>query len=415
MKRPNPIRHDALSFETRAVHAGRDDFASLGVHAAPIDLSTTYPTGPLDQATASLDAMSKGDAPTGSFIYARFHNPTVARYESALAALEGAEAAVAFSSGMAALTATLLAAREPGKNHVVAVRPLYGGSDALLASGLLGHDVTFTTPEGIATAVRPTTALVLLETPGNPTLDLVDIEDAVRQAVGVPVVVDSTFMTPVLQRPLELGATLVLHSATKFLGGHGDVIAGIVATSAQWAARLRKVRFATGALLHPLAAFLLHRGLPTLALRVKSAQDGARLIAERLARHPQVAKVHYPGLPGADPRGLLGLQMAGPGSVLAFEVKGGFEAAGRVLEAVKIMVSAVSLGSTDTLIEHPAGLTHRCLTEEARQATGICGSLLRISVGLESPEDLWADLKQALEAAESAARPTAELAGASAR
>jgi len=155
----------------------------------------------------------------------------------------------------------------------------------------------------------------------------VDIEQAVRDANGVPVLVDSTFMTPVLQRPLELGAAIVMHSATKFLGGHGDVIAGVVATSEAWAARIRKVRIATGALLHPLAAFLLHRGLPTLPLRVKAAQDGARMLAERLVRHPKVARVHYPGLPGADPKGLLGRQMAGPGSVLAFEVAGGFEAA----------------------------------------------------------------------------------------
>ena len=251
-------------------------------------------------------------------------------------------------------------------------------------------------PGDIGAAVRPDTALVVLETPGNPTLSLVDIEDAVRQAGDVPVVVDSTFMTPVLQRPLGLGATLVLHSATKFLGGHGDVIAGIVATDAAWAARLRRVRVATGALLHPMAAFLLHRGLPTLAVRVRAAQDGARILAERLARHPAVSSVHYPGLAGNDPRGLLGRQMEGPGSVLAFELAGGFEAAGRVLESVELMVSAVSLGATDTLIQHPAGLTHHCVSEQGRAATGISGSLLRISVGLEDPEDLWADLEQAL-------------------
>jgi cystathionine beta-lyase/cystathionine gamma-synthase len=398
MKTPSAGRR-ALSLDTLAVHAGREDFGEIGVHAPPLDLSTTYPIGDLEDATASIDALGKGLPPTGSFVYARFHNPTVARYEAALAALEGAKAAVAFSSGMAALTACLLAAREAGKNHVVAVRPLYGGSDALLAGGLLGHDVTFTTPEGVKAAVRPDTCLVVLETPGNPTLDLVDVEQAVRDASGVPVLVDSTFMTPVLQRPLELGAAIVMHSATKFLGGHGDVIAGVVATSEAWASRIRKVRIATGALLHPLAAFLLHRGLPTLPLRVKAAQDGARMIAERLARHPKVGRVHYPGLPGADPKGLLGRQMAGPGSVLAFEVAGGFEAARRVLGAVEVMVSAVSLGSTDTLIQHPAGLTHRCLSEEAKASNGISPSLLRLSVGLEDPMDLWADLERALEAA----------------
>ena len=401
MSTPNPVRNPQLAFETRAVHAGREDFSERGVHTPPIDLSTTYPTGPLAEATASIDRMAKGGDPSGSAVYARFHNPTVARYERALASLEGAEAAVAFASGMAALTAVLLAAREGGRNHVVAVRPLYGGSDHLLASGLLGHEVTFTRPDGIADAVREHTALVLLETPGNPTLDLVDIEAAVVAARGVPVMVDSTFMTPVLQRPLELGASLVLHSATKFLGGHGDVIAGVVATSETWAARLRKVRIVTGALLHPLGAYLLHRGLPTLALRVRAAQDGARMLAERLARHPQVRKVHYPGSPGADPMRLLGRQMAGPGSVLAFEVAGGFEAARRTLESVKLIASAVSLGATDTLIQHPAGLTHRCVSDGAREATGISDCLLRLSVGIEDPDDLWRDLQQALETAHS--------------
>lgn len=416
MREPNSIHDAAPAFETRAVHAGREDFAELGLHAPPIDLSSTYPTGPLAEATASMDALSGGHAPTGSPLYGRLHNPTVARYEKALASLEGAEAAVAFSSGMAALTAALLAAREDGRNHVVAVRPLYGGSDHLLASGLLGHAVTFTSPDGIADAVRPDTALVLLETPGNPTLDLVDIEAAVKAARGVPVLVDSTFMTPVLQRPLELGASLVLHSATKFLGGHGDVIAGVVATSESWAARLRRVRIATGALLHPLAAYLLHRGLPTLALRVRTAQDGARMLAERLARHPHVRRVHYPGRPGADPNRLLGRQMAGPGSVLAFEVAGGFEAARRTLEGVRLIVSAVSLGATDTLLQHPAGLTHRCVSDGARAATGISEGLLRLSVGIEDPDDLWRDLEQALDAAhapmsrEAAATPAASLA-----
>jgi methionine-gamma-lyase len=201
----------------------------------------------------------------------------------------------------------------------------------------------------------------------------------------------------------------VLHSATKYLGGHGDVIAGIVATSGGWAARLRRVRVATGALLHPLAAYLLQRGLPTLALRVRAAQDGARMLAERLARHPHVRRVHYPGLPGADPQRLLGRQMAGPGSVIAFEVAGGFEAARRTLESVRLMVSAVSLGATDTLIQHPAGLTHRCLSDGARAATGISDGLLRIAVGIEDPSDLWRDLEQALEAghAELVSEPSA--------
>jgi methionine-gamma-lyase len=393
---------DAL--DTLAVHAGREEFGELGVHAPPLDLSTTYPLGDLAEASASMGSLTSGGGPKGSFIYARMHNPTVARFEHALAELEGAQEAVAFASGMAAITAALLAARvaEPGRvrNHVVAVRPLYGGTDGLLAGGLLGMETTFVAPEGIAAAIRPDTALVLMETPCNPTLDLVDIEQVVRDARDVPVMVDSTFATPVLQQPLRHGAVMSLHSATKYLGGHGDVIAGVIATDAAWATRVRRVRVATGALLHPLAAFLLHRGLPTLPLRVRASQEGARVLAERLAAHPGVTRVCYPGLPGADPRGLIGRQMSGPGGLLSFEVAGGFEAARRLLQHLRLMTAAVSLGSVDTLIQHPAGVTHRSMDAAARKATGISEGLLRISVGLESPDDLWRDLSEALAAVE---------------
>jgi cystathionine beta-lyase/cystathionine gamma-synthase len=340
---------------TRAVHAGRDDLATLGVHALPIDLSTTYPFNDLDLATDSLDRLVAGEAEAANPVYARLHNPTVARFERALAELEGAEAAVAFGSGMAALTAALLAARHDG-GHVVATRPIYGTTDHLLTSGLLGLNVTWTRPGAVAGAIRDDTALVIVETPGNPTLALVDIEDVVAQSSGVPVLVDSTFATPVLQQPLRHGAALVLHSATKFIGGHGDVIAGVVAGSEDWMARLRQVRVATGALLHPLGAYLLHRGLATLPIRVERAQATAQTLAERLAAHPAVTAVHYPGL--ADPRRLVGRQMAGPGTLLGFEVDG-HEAAAAVLRGVRIATPAVSLGSVDTLIQHPAGLTHR--------------------------------------------------------
>jgi methionine-gamma-lyase len=392
----------AEGLETRAAHAGRHELRALGVHAPPLDLSSTYPLEDLAQATLSVDSMAKGGEPVGSPIYARMHNPTVARFEEALAELEGAEASVAFGSGMAAFTAALLAARlarpDAGAGHVVAVRPLYGGSDHLLACGLLGLEASFVTPDGVRAALRPDSVLVVAETPGNPTLDLVDLDDLVRQAGGVPVLIDSTFATPVLQRPLRHGVSLVLHSATKFLGGHGDVIAGAVAASEAWVARLRQVRIATGALLHPLAAYLLHRSLPTLPLRVRAAQAGARLIVERLAVHPAVVRVLYPGFGGSDPRGLIGpgRQMEGPGSVLSFVLAGGLEAASRVMKAVRLTTPAVSLGSTDTLLQHPAGLTHRIVAEDARERTGISPGLLRLSVGIEDPEDVWADLEQAL-------------------
>ena len=380
---------------TRAVHAGRDDLAALGVHALPIDLSSTYPFSDLDGATASLDALVAGDKEAPNPVYARLHNPTVARFEDALADLEDAEAAVAFASGMAALTAVLLAARADG-GHVVATRPIYGTTDHLLTCELMGMEVTWTTPDGVAEALRPDTALVITETPANPTLALVDVEYVALQAGDVPVLVDSTFATPILQRPMAHGASLVMHSATKFLGGHGDVVAGVIACGEDWARRLRQVRVATGALLHPLAGYLLHRGLATLPLRVERAQATAGALAKRLAAHGAVAAVHYPGLSGGDPAGLVGRQMDGPGTMLAFEVTGGYDAARAVCESVRTMTPAVSLGSVDTLIQHPAGLTHRVLSDEARDEGGIAPGLLRLSVGLEAPADLWADLARAL-------------------
>ena len=387
--------HPGLALETLAVHAGREVLQAQGLHALPIDLSSTYPLPDLEAGGRSLEALALGGHPEGSPVYSRLHNPTVARYEAALAQLEGAEEAVAFGSGMAAVTAALLAARNRG-GHVVAVRPLYGGTDHLLASGMLGLEVTWAEADGIARALRPDTALVVVETPANPTLALVDLEAVVAQAGSVPVLVDNTFATPVLQNPLRHGAALALHSATKFLGGHGDVLAGVVATSAEWARELRKVRVITGNILHPLAAYLLHRGLPTLPLRVRTQQAGAQVLAARLLGHPAVTAVHYPGLPGSDPAGLVGRQMRGPGSLMAFELAGGHDAAATVMAEVKLMTPAVSLGSVDTLIQHPAALTHRVVDPAARAQSGVGASLMRLSVGLEDPEDLWGDLDQAL-------------------
>ena len=387
--------------DTLAVHAGREDFSELGVHAPPLDLSTTYPVRDLEQGTASFDALVGGAATAANPIYARLHNPTVARFERALAQLEGTSDAVAFGSGMAAMTACLLAARQRG-DHVLAVRPLYGTSDHLLHSGLLGISTRWVTPEQVGDAIAPDTAMVIIETPANPTLDLIDIAAVVKAAGNVPVLVDSTFATPVLQQPAAWGATLVLHSATKFLGGHGDVIAGVVACDASWASVLRQVRAATGGLLHPLGAYLLHRGLPTLSLRVLKAQDNARQLASRLAAHPLVAKVCYPGLGTVANAHLVGTQLRGPGSLMAFELHGGHAAAASVMAAVRLATPAVSLGSVDTLIQHPAGLTHRVVDAGTQAACGITPGLLRLSVGIEHVDDLWGDLLQALDAARGA-------------
>lgn len=381
-------------FNTRAVHAGRDDLSTLGVHALPIDQSTTAPLPGVESGGLSYEELAGGGqlSDGASTVYQRLWNPTVARFESAVASLEGTPEAVAFASGMAAVSASLLGAVAAGKPHVVAVRPLYGGTDHILATGLLGTEVTFAKADDVADAVRSDTGLVIVETPANPTLDLVDLVTLVASAGDVPVLVDNTFATPVLQRPTEFGAALVLHSATKFLGGHGDAMGGVVATSGDWASRLRRVRAVTGGVLAPWAAYLLHRGLPTLPLRVRAQQETATRLAGWLQDQPGVAAVHHPSLAACDPHRLVGRQMSGPGSILAFELVGGFAAAATVAESVRLITHAVSLGGVDSLIQHPAALTHRPVAPEARPSAG----LLRLSVGLEDVDDIAADLAQAL-------------------
>ncbi|HEX5597158.1 MAG TPA: aminotransferase class I/II-fold pyridoxal phosphate-dependent enzyme [Micromonosporaceae bacterium] len=385
-----------LSFDSLAVHAGRADLTDLGVHAPPLDLSSTNPLPDIELGGSSYEAMATGGHPLpgGGMVYARLWNPTVARFESALARLEQTEEAVAFSSGMAAVTATVLAAKaERGGKHVVAVRPLYGGTDYLLGSGLLDVEVTYCSVDEVATAVRPDTCLVVTETPANPTLELLDIAAVVEAAAGRPVLVDNTFATPVLQNPAVHGAALVLHSATKYLGGHGDVVGGVVAGNASWAAALRRVRTVTGALLHPLAGYLLHRGLATLPIRVRAQQSSAEKLATWLSTHPAVQRVFFPGTAEGDPAGLLGRQMRGPGAMLSIQLAGGYEQAVRVTNGVRLFTHAVSLGGVDSLIQHPASLTHRPVPAHARPGADI----VRLSIGLEDPDDLRLDLAQALD------------------
>ena len=369
-----------------------------GAHVPPIDLSTTYPLPDVDSGGMAYEELATGleRGADRSAVYQRLWQPGVARFEDALAELEGTDGAVAFASGMAALTACLIASVTAGRPHVVAVRPLYGGTDHVLESGLLGTTVTWVGVEGIAAALRSDTGLVIVETPANPTLELLDLEEVVAAAGVVPVLVDNTFATPVLQQPARHGAGLVLHSATKYLGGHGDVMGGVVATDAEWAQRLRQVRALTGALLHPLAAYLLHRGLRTLPLRVRAQQQTAQVLAERLSAHHAVARVHYPGLPGQDPKGLLGRQLHGPGSIIAVELAGGYDAAARFTEACELIEHAVSLGGVDSLVQHPASLTHRPVAGHAKPGAGI----VRLSIGLEHVDDLTDDILLALAAAD---------------
>lgn len=382
------------TLDTLAVHAGREGLTELGVHAPPLDLSSTNPLPDIDSGGESYESMATGGLPTdGGNVYARLWNPTVARFEEGLAALEGTDTAVAFASGMAAFTAAVTAAANRGiGRHVVAVRPLYGGTDHLLASGVLGVEVTFSTADRVAEAMRADTCLVVMETPANPTLDLVDIEAVVGAAGHAPVLVDNTFATPILQNPAAHGAAIVLHSATKYLGGHGDVVGGVLAVDAEWATAIRPVRAITGGILHPLAAYLLHRGLPTLPLRVRAQQATAAELAARLVSHPGVNRVHYPTMDGADPHALLGRQLRGPGAMLSIDLSGGYEAAQRLTRSTRWFTHAVSLGGVDSLIQHPASLTHRPVAPEARPGA----ALVRLSVGLEGVDDLWSDLDAAL-------------------
>ena len=388
--------------DTLAVHAGREDFARLCVHAPPLDLSSTYPLGDLAGAAEAFDALSRGEASDGGTpVYQRLQNPTVRRYERALAALEHTEDAVAFASGMAGLTAVLLAACGE-RRHVVAIRPLYGGSDHLLA-WLLGLDVTWAAPGEIGSAVRPDTGLVVLETPQNPTLGTVDIRSVVAAAAGAPVLVDNTFATPIRGRTLQdAGAALVLHSATKYLGGHGDVVRRHPsATTADWAGRLRQVQHPEpGALLHPLSAYLLaQEHLPTLPFRVREAQ--ARRHGSRRRDSPSTRPWSASCIP---PKAETASSSVGPRPLDRPSVRprspGGLAAASTVMQnSAPLITPAVSLGSTDSLIQHPASLTHRLVDPAARQTLGITDGLLRLSVGLEDVEDLWSDLGGALDAA----------------
>lgn len=383
-----------MRMETVAVHAGMTGLTESGSHVPTIDLSTTNPLPDVEGGGDSYENLATGGdlIPGQSAVYRRLWQPGVARFEEALAALELADGAVAFASGMGALTACLTATVAAGKPHIVALRPIYGGTDHVLDTGLLGTTITWCDEDSVAASIRPDTGFVILETPANPTLELVDIRRVARQAGEVPVLVDNTFATPVLQRPIEHGATLVLHSATKYIGGHGDAMGGIVATNREWMTRLRQVRALTGGLLGPFEAYLLHRGIRTLPVRVRAQQATAGQLASRLVGHPAIARVRYPGLPGQDPRRLIGTQSDGAGSLIALDLVGGYDAAATFIAGLRLFSHAVSLGGVDSLVQHPASLTHRPVAPEARPDGGV----VRLSIGLEHVDDLAADILAAL-------------------
>ncbi|MCB9591286.1 MAG: PLP-dependent transferase [Sandaracinaceae bacterium] len=382
-------------FDTLAVHAGDDPDPQTGALEPPIVLSSAYAFEDAE------DAATRFREGVGH-VYSRWRNPTVEALERKLAALEGAEAAVALASGMAAVHAALVSCVSAG-DHVIASRSLYAESVRLFEELLrrFGVEVTYvdaTRPEAIAEARRPSTKVVYLETPSNPTLAITDLAAARAAAGDATVIVDSTFATPYHQRPLELGADLVVHSATKFLCGHGDAVGGVVlgATEPVEAARRVGVRTA-GAALSPVTAMLIGRGARTLGLRMRRASATALELAVRLDAHPAVERVLYPGLSSHPGHAVAARQMrSGFGALVAFEVEGGLAAGARCYDGLEVITRAVSLGDVRSLITHAASTTHASLSPARRAEAGIGEGLLRLSVGIEDVEDLWADLDHAL-------------------
>ncbi len=385
-------------FTTRAVHAGEHPDPTTGAVVPPVHLSTTF-AFPSAEAGAALFA---GERP--GYIYTRLGNPTVAVLEAKVADLEGGEAALATASGMAAIATVLLTLLGDG-GHVVCTGALYSATYDLLARRLpaFGIRTTFvdaTDPAAFARAITPETRLLYVETPGNPTLTLTDIAAVatVARQHGLPLVVDNTFATPYLQQPLALGADIVVHSATKYLSGHGDAVAGVVVGRRAFIAACREATLADfGGALSPLTAYLVLRGLPTLALRMERHCANAQRVAAYLSQHPKVAWVRYPGLPSHPQHALARRQMRGFGGMVCFELAGGLAAGRALLNAVRLCTLAVSLGDVRTLITHPASTTHHQVPAERRRAMGITDGLVRLSVGIEDPDDIVADLEQALD------------------
>jgi methionine-gamma-lyase len=385
---------------SKEIHAGFSPAEHRGAVSIPIYQSSTFAFPSAEEGAARFAGESQGP------IYTRLGNPTNAALEECVATLEGGCGAIASPTGMAAVSTTLLALLKQG-DHVVGTKPLYGPTIGLIERllGRFGVTSTFvpaTDTDKLAAAIRPTTRMVLTETPANPTIDLVDLEAAaaIAHRAGVPLVVDNTFAGPHLQRPLALGADVVLHSMTKSLNGHADVVAGIVvAKERQTLALLRDTAKSFGLTIDPHQAWLVLRGIRTLGMRVERAQSNAQELAPWLERYPAIEWLRYPGLPSHPQHQLAKRQMRGPGSMIAFELKGGLEAGRRMMNAVRLITLAVSLGGVESLIEHPASMTHSKASAEELREQGITAGLVRLAVGCEDLEDLRADLAQALEIA----------------
>lgn len=394
-------------FSTKAIHHGYDPRDHQGALVPPVYLTSTFTFASAEQGGRCF----AGEAP--GYIYTRIANPTLALLESRMAALEGGAAAIAFGSGMGAITATLWTLLRPG-DQIVVDKTLYGCTFAFLHHGIgqFGVRVThvdMTDPVAVERAMAGNPKLVYFESPANPNMRLVDIAAVatVAHRAGALVVVDNTYCSPYLQQPLALGADVVVHSATKYISGHGDVTAGIAVTSsAELADRIRMqgLKDMTGAVLSPQDAALLLRGLKTLALRMDRHCANAMAVARLLQAHPAVAKVHYPGLETDPQHALAKRQMRQPGGMIAFELHGGIEAGMRFIDGLRMVACAVSLGDAESLAQHPASMTHSTYTAEERAAAGISDGMVRLSAGLEDTADLLADIERAL-ATSQLARP----------
>ena len=387
-------------FATRAIHGGHHKDPVSGALTTPIFQTSTFVFDSAEQGGRRFALQE------GGYIYTRLGNPTNTQLEEKVALLEGAEACMSTSSGIGAISSALWTALKAG-DHVVASKTLYGCTFALLNHGLTryGVEVTFvdaTNLDEIKAAMKENTRVVYLETPANPDLKLIDIEAVSKIAhekKDCIVMVDNTFCTPYIQRPLEWGADVVVHSATKYLNGHGDVIAGFVVGKKEFIdqVRLFGVKDMTGAVLSPFDAYLILRGMKTLQIRMDKHSKNALEVAKFLEGHKNVIKVNYPGLESFPQRELAKKQMDLPGGMIAFEVKGGLEAGKKLLNSLELCTLAVSLGDCETLIQHPASMTHSPYTAEERAEAGISDGLIRISVGLEDSEDIIDDLKQGLD------------------
>ncbi len=381
-------------FDTLCIHAGQEADPTSGAVMTPIVLASTF--------AQEAPGVTKG------YDYSRAGNPTRTALEDCLAALEGARHGIAFGSGCAATTSVLMTLGTGA--HVVVSDDVYGGTFRLFESVFKtwGLDATFvdmSDPARVAQALRPTTRLLWVETPSNPLLKIVDLAALAKVGsdAGIPLCVDNTFATPFLQKPLEHGASLVLHSTTKYLNGHSDVVGGAVLTRDDaLAERLRFMQKAVGGVPSPFDCYLVLRGLKTLGVRMRQHVQSARILAEELASHRQVERVHYPGLASHPGHHIASRQMNGPGGMITFELRGGLPAASAFLAALQVFVCAESLGGVESLAEHPALMTHASIPAETRRALGIGDGLIRLSVGLEDIEDLRHDLARGFEAARAA-------------